>query len=342
MMSKRTGPYVSDGPTIRALARAIGSLVQTDGDHNTVIPALTLHRRSGPTEPLHCIYNLGLGVVAQGDKQVLLGEESIDYGPGQSMLTTIDLPVVSHVTRASGAEPFLGMMLTLDVRSIVQMASEMDEPRPRREDASRSISFEVLDADLLDALVRLVKLLSQPALVAGLATDFTPNAKLDVLLPRLSEVTEEGHKALVFSQFTSFLSIVRERLDQQGIAYEYLDGKTRNRAAVVERFQSDPDCKLFLISLKAGGQGLNLTAAEYVFLLDPWWNPAVEAQAIDRAHRIGQMNRVFAYRLITRDTVEEKVLELQSTKRELADAIINADNSVIRNITGDDLRLLLS
>ena len=168
-MSKQTGPYTSDGTTIRALARAIGSLVQTDGDHNTSIPALTLHRRSGPTEPLHCIYNLGLGVVAQGDKQVLLGEESIDYGPGQSMLTTIDLPVVSHVTRASGAEPFLGMMLTLDVRSIVQMASEMDEPRPRREDASRSISFEVLDADLLDALVRLVKLLGQPALVPGLA-----------------------------------------------------------------------------------------------------------------------------------------------------------------------------
>ena len=100
------------------------------GPHNTSIPGLTLHRRSGPTEPLHCIYNLGLGVVAQGDKQVLLGEESIDYGPGQSMLTTIDLPVVSHVTRASGAEPFLGMMLTLDVRSIVPMASEMDEPRP--------------------------------------------------------------------------------------------------------------------------------------------------------------------------------------------------------------------
>ena len=118
---------------------------------------------------MHCIYNLGLGVVAQGDKQVLLGDESIDYGPGQSMLTTIDLPVVSHVRRATRAEPFLGMMLTLDVRSIVQMASEMDETRQRREDGSRSISFEVLDADLLDALVRLVKLLGQPALVPGLA-----------------------------------------------------------------------------------------------------------------------------------------------------------------------------
>lgn len=195
---------------------------------------------------------------------------------------------------------------------------------------------------ILEALLRLRQTACHPALVDGSVDDVTPNAKLDVLLPRLSEVIEENHKAIVFSQFTSFLSIVRRRLDQQGVAYEYLDGKTRNRGVAVERFQHDPDCKLFLISLKAGGQGLNLTAAEYVFLLDPWWNPAVEAQAIDRAHRIGQTNRVFAYRLITRDTVEEKVLELQSTKRELADAIINADNSVIRNITGEDLRLLLS
>jgi len=195
---------------------------------------------------------------------------------------------------------------------------------------------------ILEALLRLRQTACHPALVTGPVDDVTPNAKLDVLLPRLSEVTEEGHKAIVFSQFTSFLSIVRRRLDHQGIVHEYLDGKTRNRGVAVERFQSDPDCKLFLISLKAGGQGLNLTAAEYVFLLDPWWNPAVEAQAIDRAHRIGQTNRVFAYRLITRDTVEEKVLELQSTKRELADAILNAGNSVIRNITGEDLRLLLS
>lgn len=195
---------------------------------------------------------------------------------------------------------------------------------------------------ILEALLRLRQTACHPALIDGLVDDVAPNAKLDVLLPRLSEVTEEGHKAIVFSQFTSFLSIIRKRLNDQNVVYEYLDGKTRNRGTAVERFQRDPDCKLFLISLKAGGQGLNLTAAEYVFLLDPWWNPAVEAQAIDRAHRIGQTNRVFAYRLITRDTVEEKVLELQSSKRELADAIINADNSVIRNITGEDLRLLLS
>ena len=129
----------------------------------------------------------------------------------------------------------------------------------------------------------------------------------------------------MFSQFTSLLAIVRDRLDADGVAYEYLDGRTRDRQARVERFQTDPECRLFLISLKAGGVGLNLTAAEYVFLLDPWWNPAVEAQAIDRSHRIGQTRPVFAYRLIARDTVEEKVLELQKSKRELADAILGGD-----------------
>jgi AraC-like DNA-binding protein len=155
--------------SITTLARAIERFAQTDGDHPTAIPALTLHRRKAPTEPLHCIYNLGLGVVAQGDKQVLLGGEAIDYGLGQSMLTTIDLPVVSHVARASTREPFLGLMLTLDVRSILQMASEMDAPRSRRDDTHRSISFEVLDDALLGPLVRLVNLLDEPALVPRLA-----------------------------------------------------------------------------------------------------------------------------------------------------------------------------
>ena len=153
---------------------------------------------------------------------------------------------------------------------------------------------------------------------------------------------DEGHKVLVFSQFTSLLAIVRDRLDEQKTVYEYLDGKTRDRQERVERFQNDPDCKLFLISLKAGGLGLNLTAAEYVFLLDPWWNPAVEAQAIDRAHRIGQTRHVFAYRLIAKDTVEEKVLQLQQSKKDLAEAIITADNNLIRTLGREDLELLLS
>jgi superfamily II DNA or RNA helicase len=195
--------------------------------------------------------------------------------------------------------------------------------------------------EVLEALLRLRQAACHPGLIdPKLATD--PSAKLDMLLPQLAEVIEEGHKALVFSQFTSFLSIVRDRLDQEKITYEYLDGRTRNRAERVERFQTDPDCGVFLISLKAGGLGLNLTAAEYVYLLDPWWNPAVEAQAIDRSHRIGQTQRVFAYRLICRDTVEEKILELQQLKRDLADAILNADNRLIQNLTREDLEFLLS
>lgn len=194
---------------------------------------------------------------------------------------------------------------------------------------------------VLEALLRLRQAACHPALVdPRRATE--SSAKLDVLLDHLGEVTEEGHKALVFSQFTSLLRIVRQRLDDQGIAYEYLDGATVDRQSPVERFQSDPECRLFLISLKAGGLGLNLTAAEYVFLLDPWWNPAVEAQAMDRAHRIGQTRHVFAYRLIARETVEEKVLELQNTKRDLAEAILSADNSTIRDLRREDLELLLS
>ena len=194
---------------------------------------------------------------------------------------------------------------------------------------------------VLEALLRLRQVACHPGLIDKKHAK-EDSAKLDMLLPQLVELFEEGHKVLVFSQFTSFLSLLREQLDKEGVAYEYLDGKTRDRQARVERFQDDPDCKLFLISLKAGGLGLNLTAAEYVYLLDPWWNPAVEAQAIDRAHRIGQKRQVFAYRLIAKDTVEEKVLQLQETKRDLADAIINADNSLIRNLGKEDLELLLS
>jgi superfamily II DNA or RNA helicase len=194
---------------------------------------------------------------------------------------------------------------------------------------------------VLEALLRLRQAACHPALIDRSRAGES-SAKLDVLLPRLAEVVEEGHKALVFSQFTSFLGLVRARLDRDGLRYEYLDGRTRDRWARVAAFQDDPDCQVFLVSLKAGGLGLNLTAAEYVFLLDPWWNPAVEAQAIDRTHRIGQTRPVFAYRLIARDTVEEKVLELQQSKRDLAASIITADNSLIRALTREDLKLLLS
>jgi len=194
---------------------------------------------------------------------------------------------------------------------------------------------------ILEALLRLRQAAIHPGLIDKGRVDES-SAKLDMLLPHLIEVLDEDHKALVFSQFTSMLDILRQRLDQEKIRYEYLDGKTKNRALPVERFQNDPESKLFLISLKAGGLGLNLTAAEYVFLLDPWWNPAVEAQAIDRTHRIGQTRSIFAYRLIAKETVEERVLELQGMKREIADAIINQKNSLLRNLAPEDLEILLS
>ncbi len=194
---------------------------------------------------------------------------------------------------------------------------------------------------VLEALLRLRQVAIHPGLVDKDALNES-SAKLDVLMEQLREIIDEGHKALVFSQFTSFLSIVRNRLDRENLVYEYLDGRTRQRQQHVERFQNDPKCPLFLISLKAGGHGLNLTAADYVFILDPWWNPAVEAQAIDRAHRIGQERHVFAYRLIARDTVEEKIVDLQKTKRDLADAIISADGNVLSRLTSEDLELLLS
>jgi SNF2 family DNA or RNA helicase len=194
---------------------------------------------------------------------------------------------------------------------------------------------------VLEALLRLRQAACHPALV-GQGPDEESSAKLDVLLPHLEELIAEGHKALVFSQFTSMLAIVKKHLDRRGVVYEYLDGQTRDRKERVNRFQTDEACCVFLISLKAGGLGLNLTAADYVFLLDPWWNPAVEAQAIDRAHRVGQTRNVFAYRLICRNSVEEKIAELQGQKRSLADAILQADASLLKDLTVDDLEKLLS
>jgi superfamily II DNA or RNA helicase len=193
---------------------------------------------------------------------------------------------------------------------------------------------------ILEALLRLRQAACHPGLIDRKRAN-EPSAKFETLLPLLAEVREEGHKALVFSQFTSLLALLRARLDEAGVPYEYLDGKTRDRDARVHRFQDDPQCGLFLISLKAGGLGLNLTAAEYVFLLDPWWNPAVEAQAIDRAHRIGQTRQVFAYRLIAAGTVEDKIAQLQQSKRELADAILRAD-APLRDLSREDLDVLLS
>ncbi len=194
---------------------------------------------------------------------------------------------------------------------------------------------------VLEALLRLRQAACHPGLLDQSRTGES-SAKMDVLIEHLKELKEEGHKTLVFSQFTSLLAIVKEHLEKNNLPYVYLDGSTKDRDAVVQSFQDDKEIPIFLISLKAGGLGLNLTAAGYVFLLDPWWNPAVEAQAIDRAHRLGQTKNVFAYRLIARGTIEEKIAELQTNKRKLADAILSENSRLLKNLTQEDLQMLFT
>ena len=193
------------------------------------------------------------------------------------------------------------------------------------------------------AIFRSLTLLRQLSLHAGLVDEThaeLASAKIEALLGQLHEVTDGGHRALVFSQFTGFLGKVRDRLEADGMPYCYLDGSTRDRAAVVRRFK-DGAAPVFLISLKAGGFGLNLTEADYCFLLDPWWNPATEAQAVDRTHRIGQTRNVMVYRLVSRDTIEEKVMALKARKAQLFTDVLDGDGAFGGALTDDDIRALL-
>jgi SNF2 family DNA or RNA helicase len=167
---------------------------------------------------------------------------------------------------------------------------------------------------------------------------------------KLEELTREiaenigGHKALIFSQFLGMLALIKEQLKKLGIDHEYFDGSStiQERERAIERFQNDDNCRVFLISLKAGGVGLNLTAADYVYIVDPWWNPAVEQQAIDRTHRIGQTKNIFAYRMICNDTVEDKILKLQERKRSLAKELISDEVGFVKSLTKDDIAYLFS
>lgn len=186
------------------------------------------------------------------------------------------------------------------------------------------------------SLTLLRRLALAPALVDVGDADIR-SSKLDALRELLDELVAEGHRALVFSQFTSYLDLVRADLDAHGIRYEYLDGSTRRRADVVDAFRTG-DAPVFLISLKAGGFGLTLTEADYVFLLDPWWNPAAEAQAVDRTHRIGQTRPVNVYRLIASGTIEEKVVALQQRKARLFQSVMGDDDQLARSLTADDIR----
>jgi superfamily II DNA or RNA helicase len=196
---------------------------------------------------------------------------------------------------------------------------------------------------VLSALLRLRQVCCDLRLLKPEGMDPTNSSgKLDMFSELLQEVIDGGHRLLVFSQFVSMLTLLKDKLTQEGIEFCYLDGSTLDRAAVVERFQTRPEIPVFLISLKAGGVGLNLTGADTVVHFDPWWNPAVEDQATDRAHRIGQTKVVTSYKLIARDTVEEKILTLQSRKREVIRATIGSDEEFASALTWDEIQELLA
>ncbi|HCN78669.1 MAG TPA: serine/threonine protein phosphatase, partial [Verrucomicrobiales bacterium] len=204
-----------------------------------------------------------------------------------------------------------------------------------------SSGFEVLTRRrfaILQALTRLRQICCHPALADKSATG-EESAKLTATLELIEELHAEGHKVLLFSQFVSMLEILRSRLEDMGVPYYWLTGATQNRAEIVSRFQEDTSPAVFLLSLKAGGSGLNLTAASYVILYDPWWNPAVEAQAIDRAHRIGQTQPVMAYRMITKGTIEEKIMLLQQ-KKSLMSSNILGEGGFSRSLDKGDFEFL--
>lgn len=195
--------------------------------------------------------------------------------------------------------------------------------------------------NVLDGILKLRQICDSPALINTDEYYGDESVKAEELLRHIREKTTH-HKVLVFSQFVKMLDQIRTRLDEEEILYTSLDGSTRDRQERVEYFQNSEECRVFLISLKAGGYGLNLTAADYVYLVDPWWNPAVETQAIDRTHRIGQQKKVFAYRMICKNTIEEKILNLQKRKKNLADEIITEESSFVKNLTKEDIEHLFS
>ena len=167
------------------------------------------------------------------------------------------------------------------------------------------------------------------------------SGKLEDVPHMIENAILEGHKLLIFSQFVKHLTLVKAVLKEKKIPFAYMDGSSNDRKEQVENFNKTEELKVFLISIKTGGLGLNLTEADYVFILDPWWNPAVEAQAVDRAHRIGQTRKVFTYKFITRNTVEEKIVSLQKHKLKLSENLITNEESVIKHLTREDIVMLM-
>ncbi|WP_332875443.1 DEAD/DEAH box helicase [Ornithinimicrobium sediminis] len=231
---------------------------------------------------------------------------------------------VVHIALSPAHRRIYGQHLQRERQRVLGLLEDMDRHR----------------VAIFRALTLLRQLSLDPVLVDEAYAGKGASAKVEALLEQLEEVAAEGHRALVFSSFTGFLGLVRERLDAAGIGYSYLDGRTRDRPRRIAAFREGDD-PVFLISLKAGGFGLTLTEADYVFILDPWWNPAAEAQAVDRTHRIGQERPVMVYRLVSSDTIEDKVVALQQRKRDLFSRVVDEGEYTGGGLTADDIRGLL-
>jgi SNF2 family DNA or RNA helicase len=201
-------------------------------------------------------------------------------------------------------------------------------------------TFAQKQVQLLQGLTALRQLANHPVMIDG--EYMSDSGKFENVIHTLDNVLKGGHKVLVFSQFVKHLDIFKKHFEAENIPFAYLDGSTRNRGEIVSEFQQNTELKVFLISIKAGGVGLNLTQADYVFILDPWWNPAVEQQAIDRTHRIGQDKKVFIYKFIAKDTVEEKILALQNRKKSLANSLITTEESFFKSLSKEDIRDILN
>jgi SNF2 family DNA or RNA helicase len=234
--------------------------------------------------------------------------------------------------------------------SFCELTSEQQEVYQQllessRQEISNAVGQQGLQKSrmiILTALLRLRQVCCDLRLLKLEGVKENNSGKVDLFGELLQEVIDGGHRVLVFSQFTEMLGLLKEQLASQNIEYTYLDGSTRDRAQVVQDFQTKPNIPVFLISLKAGGVGLNLTAADTVIHFDPWWNPAVEAQATDRAHRIGQTKVVTSYKLITKGTVEEKILNLQNKKRELIQTTLSGEEQLANNLTWEEIQGLFS
>jgi non-specific serine/threonine protein kinase len=238
-------------------------------------------------------------------------------------------------------ESVLHVEMTASQRQVYSQI--LNEVRPKVFEAVKKKGIQGASISILAALLRLRQVCNHPNSIDGLSEEpGFDSGKFNLLKDLVTEALESGRKILLFSQFRGMLSIIRAWLEEMNVSHLYLDGATRNRQDLIDRFSQDESVRLFLISLKAGGAGLNLMAADTVIIYDPWWNPAVESQAVDRAHRIGQSKTVSVYRLVTEDSVEQKIMALKERKSKLVDALINENGLSTVKLSKGDLESLFS